>query len=93
MELDERALEKATRCLGRLSSEVTKMKQKDASRLNEEYQRLVRGLVDSGVAVAPLPAADQTLAAPGTCVFACMRASAMVSRHALDPPPPRPRPR
>ncbi len=49
VELDERALEKATRCLGKLSTEVTKMKQKDASKLNEEYQRLVRGLTESGV--------------------------------------------
>lgn len=48
VELDERSLDKATRCLGKLSTEVSKMKQKDANKLNEEYQRLVRGLAESG---------------------------------------------
>jgi len=49
VDLDERTLEKATKCLGKLSTEVSKMKQKDASKLNEEYQRLVRGLTEAGV--------------------------------------------
>ena len=38
------------------------MKQKDSSKLNEEYQRLVRGLTESGVIT---PAADAAMAAPG----------------------------
>lgn len=50
------------RCLGKLSSEVTKMKQRDAAKLNEEYQRLVRGLAETGVQV---PAADAGMAGPG----------------------------
>lgn len=50
------------RCLGKLSSEVTKMKQRDAAKLNEEYQRLVRGLTETGVQV---PAADAGMAGPG----------------------------
>ena len=73
VDLDERTLEKATRCLGKLSTEVAKMKQKDASKLNEEYQRLVRGLTESGVigggagagrAAAAAAAADGMLADP-----------------------------
>ena len=41
-------LEACTRNLGRISSELTRMKQTDASRLREEYERLVHGLAQSG---------------------------------------------
>jgi hypothetical protein len=42
------------------------MKQRDAAKLNEEYQRLVRGLAETGVAV---PAADAGMAGPGAWVI------------------------
>ncbi|KAK1748586.1 general transcription and DNA repair factor IIH helicase subunit XPD [Skeletonema marinoi] len=39
----------ATRSLGRLSSEVSRMKASDSERLQREYQNLVNGLVDQGL--------------------------------------------
>ena len=41
-------LEACTRNLGRISSELSKMKATDSSRLREEYARLVHGLAQSG---------------------------------------------
>lgn len=41
------------------------MKQRDAAKLNEEYQRLVRGLAETGVRV---PAADVGMAGPGAFI-------------------------
>lgn len=42
------------------------MKAKDAAKLNEEYQRLVRGLTESGVIAQPSQA-DAMPANPGRC--------------------------
>jgi len=47
--VNDRGLEQATRSLGRLSSEVSRMKQVDAQRLQNEYQNLVNGLIDQGL--------------------------------------------
>jgi DNA excision repair protein ERCC-2 len=51
--LNERKLEQATRSLGRLSSEVTRIKTTDSSRLQTEYQNLVNGLIDQGLLRPP----------------------------------------
>jgi DNA excision repair protein ERCC-2 len=51
--LNERKLEQATRSLGRLSSEVTRIKATDSSRLQAEYQNLVNGLIDQGLLRPP----------------------------------------
>jgi DNA excision repair protein ERCC-2 len=57
--LNERKLEQATRSLGRLFSEVTRIKATDSSRLQSEYQNLVNGLIDQGLLT--LPANDAAL--------------------------------
>mmetsp|Transcript_27410 Transcript_27410/g.65173 ORF Transcript_27410/g.65173 Transcript_27410/m.65173 type:complete len:831 (+) Transcript_27410:232-2724(+) len=44
-----RSLEQATRSLGRLSGEINRVKASDASRLRNEYQNLVQGLVEQGL--------------------------------------------
>ena len=44
--------------------QVTKMKNSDAQRLQDEYQRLVRGLAESGV-IANAAAPEAQLANPG----------------------------
>ena len=44
-------------------AQVSKMKQKDANKLNEEYQRLVRGLTESGAIRGAN--ADAFMAGPG----------------------------
>jgi len=51
--INERGLEQATRSLGRLSSEVSRMKQVDSQRLQQEYQNLVNGLIDQGLLNQP----------------------------------------
>ena len=51
--INERGLEQATRSLGRLSSEVTRIKASDSRRLQEEYQNLVNGLIDQGLLDQP----------------------------------------
>lgn len=51
--INERALEQATRSLGRLSSEVSRLKKSDNQRLQEEYQNLVNGLIDQGLLEEP----------------------------------------
>ena len=51
--INDRGLEQATRSLGRLSSEVSRMKANDAERLQNEYMNLVNGLVDQGLLDAP----------------------------------------
>lgn len=58
--INDRGLEQATRSLGRLSSEVSRLKATDSQRLQQEYQNLVNGLVDQGLLDAP--AADTGLA-------------------------------
>jgi DNA excision repair protein ERCC-2 len=47
--INERGLEQATRSLGRLSSEVSRLKASDSQRLQQEYQNLVNGLIDQGL--------------------------------------------
>eukprot|EP00934_Nitzschia_sp_Nitz4_P005055 Nitzschia sp. Nitz4//scaffold55_size114948//63607//66252//NITZ4_003904-RA/size114948-snap-gene-0.175-mRNA-1//1//CDS//3329554539//5045//frame0 len=51
--INDRALEHATRSLGRLSSEVSRIKQSDSQRLQQEYRNLVEGLIDQGLLDAP----------------------------------------
>ena len=51
--INDRGLEQATRSLGRLSSEVARIKASDSQRLQEEYQNLVNGLIDQGLLHAP----------------------------------------
>ncbi len=46
--LNDRSLDQATRSLGRLSSEITRIKSTDNERLQREYQNLVNGLIDQG---------------------------------------------
>lgn len=53
VKINERGLEQATRSLGRLSSEVSRVKASDNQRLNREYQNLVNGLIDQGLLDAP----------------------------------------
>jgi Rad3-related DNA helicase len=47
--INDRGLEQATRSLGRLSSEVSRIKSTDTQRLQQEYQNLVNGLIDQGL--------------------------------------------
>lgn len=51
--LNDRGLEQATRSLGRLSSEVSRLKASDSQRLQQEYQNLVNGLIDQGLLESP----------------------------------------
>jgi DNA excision repair protein ERCC-2 len=51
--INDRGLEQATRSLGRLSSEVTRMKATDTQRLQDEYQNLLNGLIDQCLIDAP----------------------------------------
>lgn len=47
--LNEQGLEKAIRSLGRLNSEVNRIKKSDNERLQQEYQNLVNGLINQGL--------------------------------------------
>jgi DNA excision repair protein ERCC-2 len=51
--INDRGLEQATRSLGRLSSEVSRVKSTDSGRLQQEYQNLVNGLIDQGLLGTP----------------------------------------
>jgi Rad3-related DNA helicase len=51
--INERALEQATRSLGRLSSEVSRIKATDNRRLQMEYSNLVNGLIEQGLLETP----------------------------------------
>ena len=51
--INDRGLEQATRSLGRLSSEVSRLKATDSQRLQAEYQNLVNGLIDQGLLDSP----------------------------------------
>ena len=51
--VNDRGLDQATRSLGRLSSEVSRLKASDSQRLQNEYQNLVNGLIDQGLLDAP----------------------------------------
>ena len=53
VDINERALEQATRSLGRLSSEVSRIKASDNQRLQAEYQNLVNGLINQGLLDEP----------------------------------------
>eukprot|EP00957_Ditylum_brightwellii_P067056 5090040-Ditylum_brightwellii.AAC.1 len=53
VDINERGLEQATRSLGRLSSEVSRIKTTDSARLQAEYQNLVNGLIDQGLLDTP----------------------------------------
>ncbi|OWZ12394.1 TFIIH basal transcription factor complex helicase subunit [Phytophthora megakarya] len=53
VDLDRRALDRASRNLTTLSSQVNKLKQADKTRLDAEYRRLVDGLRSSNAIVAP----------------------------------------
>jgi len=58
--INERALEQATRSLGRLSSEVSRIKATDNDRLQAEYRNLVNGLIEQGVLETPTNDAAMT---------------------------------
>jgi DNA excision repair protein ERCC-2 len=51
--INDRGLDQATRSLGRLSSEVARIKSSDSQRLQQEYHNLVNGLIDQGLLDAP----------------------------------------
>jgi DNA excision repair protein ERCC-2 len=51
--INEHALDQATRSLGRLSSEVSRIKATDNARLQNEYQNLVSGLIEQGLLDTP----------------------------------------
>jgi DNA excision repair protein ERCC-2 len=68
--INDRGLEQATRSLGRLSGEVTRLKATDSQRLQNEYQNLVTGLIDQGL--LNLPANDAAL---GSVSFVCLTRS------------------
>ena len=51
--INDRGLEHATRSLGRLSSDVSKLKASDNQRLQQEYQNLLDGLIDQGLLGVP----------------------------------------
>ena len=53
-------LEAASRNLGKITSELERMQQSDASRLRDEYERLVQGLAAAGT----LPANEELGANP-----------------------------
>lgn len=53
VELDRRSLDRASRNLTTISSQVTRMKQADKARLDDEYRRLVEGLRSSDSVIAP----------------------------------------
>ncbi|KAI9918395.1 hypothetical protein PsorP6_011409 [Peronosclerospora sorghi] len=53
VELNRRALDRASRNLTALSTQVTKLKQADKARLDAEYRRLVEGLRARNAVVAP----------------------------------------
>ncbi|CAI5713365.1 unnamed protein product [Peronospora destructor] len=64
VDLDRRGLDRASRNLTTLSSQVNKLKQADKSKLDAEYRRLVEGLRSSNAVVAPTytdPASNQAI--------------------------------
>ncbi len=65
VDINDRGLEQATRSLGRLSSEVSRIKATDNQRLQQEYNNLVNGLIDQGLLDAP--ANDTGLASVSGC--------------------------
>jgi DEAD_2 len=73
--INDRGLEQATRSLGRLSSEVSRLKATDSERLQQEYQNLVNGLIDQGLLDAP--ASEVGLGS--VCLSSCMVLSCCVS--------------
>ena len=65
--INDRALQQATRSLGRLSSEVARQKAQDSTRLQQEYQNLVNGLLDQGL-LNNVPQNDLGLASVRACL-------------------------
>jgi len=53
VEINERSLDHASRSLGSLSKEVSRIKASDNARLQREYQTLLDGLIDQGLLNAP----------------------------------------
>lgn len=53
VKVNDRGLDQATRSLGRLASEVSRLKATDSQRLQQEYHNLVNGLIDQGLLDAP----------------------------------------
>jgi DNA excision repair protein ERCC-2 len=51
--INQRSLEQASRSLGRLSSEISRIKTTDGNRLQNEYRNLVNGLIDQGLLGTP----------------------------------------
>lgn len=77
--INERGLEQATRSLGRLSSEVTRVKATDSRRLQAEYQNLVNGLIDQGL--LDQPANNAGLASVCVMTFAYNTVSQLMGPH------------
>ena len=80
--INDRGLDQASRSLGRLSAEVSKIKATDSQRLQQEYQNLVNGLIEQGVLDAP--ANDAGLASVslngGICSFCASQVNLLVTR-------------
>eukprot|EP00903_Cladosiphon_okamuranus_P005999 g5919.t1 len=90
VDLDKRSLDAASRCLGKISSKVAEMKRTDQARLNEEYQRLVSGLAESGLGRASGGVAGPTTAAGGGGAAGPAGAAAEVVAAAADSIPANP---
>ena len=67
--INDRGLEQATRSLGRLSSEVSRLKATDSQQLQAEYQNLVNGLIDQGLLDAPTNDVGMASVSRSTCVL------------------------
>jgi DNA excision repair protein ERCC-2 len=85
--INERGLEQATRSLGRLSSEVSRIKRTDNQRLQQEYQNLVNGLIDQGLLEEPpnnvgLASVSNILLSD---VFKPLRYFSNIHQNVLDP--------
>ena len=69
--INDRGLDQATRSLGRLSSEVSRIKATDSQRLQNEYQNLLNGLIDQGVLDAPANDAGLASVSCVNCLRCC----------------------
>lgn len=81
--INERGLEQATRSLGRLSSEVSRVEASDSQRLRNEYQNLVNGLIDQGLLDAP--ANDSGMASVSFLYFESLSTASMPSNPHHSP--------
>lgn len=80
--INDRGLEQATRSLGRLTSEVSRIKSSDSQRLQQEYQNLVNGLIDQGLLDAP--ANDSGLASVSFLDTTCFTMSTKMRLNILS---------